>query len=109
MSANLAARLNRAGVRTPGSGGVMIVGLVARGPAAKAGIRGPSEVGLLGNLRVPIGADYLLAIDGEPVTTDRDLTVLLETKHRVGDRVKVTVWREGQVQDLEVILGERPD
>jgi len=109
VSANLAARLNRAGVRTPGGGGVMVAGLVAHGPAASGGIRGPSEVGLLGNLRVPIGADYILAIDGEPVTTDRDITVLLETKHRVGDRVKVTVWREGQVLDIEVALGERPD
>lgn len=109
VSANLAARLNRAGVQTPGGGGVMVAGLVARGPAASGGIRGPSEVGLLGNLRVPIGADYVLAIDGEPVTTDRDITVLLETKHRVGDRVKVTLWREGQVLDLEVALGERPD
>jgi len=27
----------------------------------------------------------------------------------VGDRVKVTVWREGQVLDDEVALGERPD
>jgi len=40
---------------------------------------------------------------------DRDITVLLETKHRVGDRVKVTIWREGQVLDIEVTLGERPD
>jgi S1-C subfamily serine protease len=109
VSANLAARLNRAGVRTPGGGGVMVVGLVARGPAATAGIRGPSQVGQLGNLRVPLGADYILAIDGDPVATDRDLTVLLETKHRVGDRVKVTVWREGQVLDIEAALGERPD
>jgi S1-C subfamily serine protease len=109
VSSNLAARLNRAGVRTPGGGGVMVVGLSTRGPSARAGIRGPSEVGLLGNLRVPIGADYILAVDGEPVTTDRDLTVLLETKHRVGDRVKVTIWREGQVQDVLVTLGERPD
>jgi S1-C subfamily serine protease len=109
VSANLAARLNRAGVRTPGGGGVMVVDIVARGPAAIAGIRGPSEMGLLGNLRVPIGADYILAIDGEPIATDQDLTVLLETKHRVGDRLKVTVWRDGQVLDIEVALGERPD
>jgi S1-C subfamily serine protease len=87
----------------------MVAGLVTRGPAAAGGIRGPSEVGRLGNLRVPVGADYVLAIDGEPVATDRDVMVLLETKHRVGDRVKVTVWREGQVLDIEVALGERPD
>jgi S1-C subfamily serine protease len=108
VSGNLATRLNRAGVRTPGGGGVMVAGLSTRGPAAHGGIRGPSEVGLLGNLRVPIGADYILALDEEPVTTDRDITVLLETKHRVGDRVKVTIWRDGQVLDVEVVLGERP-
>ncbi len=109
VSANLATRLNRAGVKTPGGGGVMIVGIVSRGPAASGGIRGPSQVGLLGNLRVPIGADYILALDGEPVATDRDITLLLETKHRVGDSVKVTVWRDGRVLDVDVTLGERPD
>ncbi len=109
VSANLATRLNRAGVKTPGGGGVMIVGIVARGPAASGGIRGPSQVGLLGNLRVPIGADYILALDGEPVATDRDITLLLETKRRVGDSVKVTVWRDGRVLDVDVTLGERPD
>jgi S1-C subfamily serine protease len=109
VSANLAERLNRAGVRSPGGGGVMVAGVAARGPAAAGGIRGPSQVGLLGNLRVPIGADYILALDGEPVATDRDITVFLETKRRVGDTVKVTVWRDGKVIDLEVRLGERPD
>ncbi len=109
VSANLAARLNRAGVRTPGGGGVMVAGLVARGPAATAGIRGPSQVGLLGNLRVPIGADFVLALDGEPVSTDRDITIYLETRRRVGDSVKVTVWRDGRVLDVDVTLGERPD
>jgi S1-C subfamily serine protease len=109
VSANLAARLNRAGVRTPGGGGVMIAGLVSRGPAATGGLRGPSQVGLLGNLRVPIGSDFILALDGEPVSTDRDITVFLETKRRVGDGIKVTVWRDGRVLDVDVTLGERPD
>jgi S1-C subfamily serine protease len=109
VSANLAARLVRAGVRTPGGGGLMVVGLAAGGPAARAGIRGPEEIGLLGNLRIPLGADYILAIEDEPVSSDRDLTILLETKHRVGDRVKVTLWRDGRVQDVQVTLGERPD
>ncbi|MGH9324845.1 MAG: S1C family serine protease [Vicinamibacteria bacterium] len=109
VSGNLAERLNRSGVRTPGEGGVLVARMVSRGPAAAAGIRGPTQVGLLGNLTIPLGADYILAIEGEPVKSDRDLTVILETRHRAGERVKVTVWREGQVQDLEVMLGERPD
>jgi S1-C subfamily serine protease len=109
VSPNLAARLNRSGVRTPGGGGLLVVDVVARGPAAAAGIRGPSEMGVLGNLRIPLGSDYILAIDGEPLKTEQDLTVLLETRHRVGDRVKVTLWRDGQVMDVSVVLGERPE
>jgi S1-C subfamily serine protease len=109
VSPNLAERLNRSGVRTPGGGGVLVADVVSRGPAASAGIRGPSQMGVMGNLRIPLGADYILAIDGEPLQTDQDLTVLLETKHRVGDRVKVTVWREGQVLDASIVLGERPE
>ena len=66
-------------------------------------------MGRLGNLRVPLDADYVLAIDGEPVKSDRELTVLLETEHRVGDEVTVTVWRDGRVMDLQVTLGARPE
>ncbi len=109
VSSNLATLLNRNDVRTPGGGGVLVASVVARGPAAAAGIQGPSQMGLMGNLRIPLGADYILAIDGEPVKTRQDLTVLFETKHRVGDRVKVTVWRDGSVVDLDVVLGERPE
>jgi S1-C subfamily serine protease len=109
VSPNLATLLNRNGVRTPGGGGVLVANLVGRGPAALGGVHGPSEMGLLGNLRIPLGADYILAIDGEPVKTRQDLTVLTETKHRVGDRVKVTIWRDGRVLDVEVVLGERPE
>jgi S1-C subfamily serine protease len=109
VSANLATRLNRNGVRTPGGGGVVVANLVSGGPAAAAGMRGPSQVGQLGNLRIPLGADYILAIEGVAIESDRDLTVVLETKHRVGDLVKVTVWRDGKVLELEVVLGERPE
>jgi S1-C subfamily serine protease len=109
VSPNLATRLNRAGVRTPGGGGIVVVEVYRRGPAEAAGLRGPQQWGRLGNLRVPLGADYILAIDGEPVETNRDLTVLLETRHRVGSTVAVTVWRDGRVLDVNVTLGARPE
>lgn len=108
VSSNLAARLNRSGVRTPGGGGVLVADVVRRGPAASAGIRRPQRMGRLGNLRVPLGADYILAIGDEPVRTRRDLTVLLETQYRVGDTVRISVWRDGRVVELSLELGERP-
>ena len=108
VSGNLAATLNRNGVRTPGGGGVLVAEALRRGPAGLAGIRGPSRMGRLGNLRIPLGADYILAVGGEPIRTRRELTVLLESRHRVGDVVDVSIWREGRVLDVPVELGERP-
>ena len=109
VSPNLATRLARAGVRTPGGGGVVVAEVVPRGPADAAGIRGPRRMGLLGNLRIPLGADYILAVEGEPVRTDRDLTVQLETRHRVGEQVRVTLWRDGEVLEIPLVLGQRPE
>ncbi|HXV60879.1 MAG TPA: trypsin-like peptidase domain-containing protein [Vicinamibacteria bacterium] len=109
VSDNLATLLNRNGVRTPGGGGIVVYEVVGRGPAARAGIQGPSRLGRLGNLTIPLEADYILAIDDAPIKTDRDLTVLLETRYRVGDRVKVTLWRDGRVMEVDVELGERPE
>lgn len=108
VSANLAARLSRNGVRTPPGGGILVAEVLGRGPAGRADIRGPNRIGRLGNLRVPLGADYILAVDGESVRTRQELTVLLETKHRVGDTVTLSVWRGGRVLDFDVALGERP-
>ena len=109
VSKNLAARLNRSGVRTPGGGGILVAEALRRGPAAQVGIRGPNRLGRLGNLRIPLGADYILAIGGEPVRTRQELTVVLETKHRVGDVVSVSVWRESQIVEFDVKLGARPE
>ncbi len=109
VSTNLAARLNRNGVRTPGGGGILVAEALRRGPAGRAGIRGPNRMGRLGNLRIPLGADYILAIEGEPVRTRQELTVVLETKHRVGDVVSVSVWRESRILEFDVELGPRPE
>lgn len=109
ISSNLAATLNRNGVRTPGGGGVLVADVVRQGPASIAGMRGSQRTGRLGNLRIPLGADYILAIGDEPVRTRRDLTVLLETRHRVGDTVDVSIWRDGRIVQIPVVLGPRPE
>jgi S1-C subfamily serine protease len=105
---NLAAALNRAGARVPPGGGVLIAEVLTRGPAYQAGLRGAERIVRVGNLRIPLGGDFILSIDGEPVQDRRSLNVLLETRTRVGERATVTVWREGRTFDVEVVLGERP-
>ena len=92
----VAAAFRRAGIAAPREGGLMIRAVARGGPADQAGLRGAARLGRLGNLRIRYGGDYLLAVDGDPVTTERELTLRLETNHRVGDEVSVTVWREGE-------------
>jgi S1-C subfamily serine protease len=109
IGSNLAEALNRHGARFPPGGGVLVVEVVRRGPADRAGIQGAQRIVRYRNLRVPLGGDFILAINGEPVEDQRSLMVLLETRTRVGDRAALTIWREGRTLDLELELGERQD
>lgn len=103
----LAGAFRRAGVAAPEDGGLMVRAVAAGGPAARAGIRGASRVGRLGNLRIRYGGDYLLAVGGEPVASRRDLMLLLETNYRVGDEVELAIWRDGERLSAGVRLVDR--
>lgn len=103
----LAGAFRRAGVAAPEDGGLMVRSVAAGGPAARAGIRGTSRVGRLGNLRIRYGGDYLLAVDGERVASRRDLMLLLETNYRVGDEVELEIWRDGERLSPGVRLVDR--
>jgi S1-C subfamily serine protease len=105
---NLAAALNRAGARVPPGGGLLVAEVVRGGPAHEAGLQGARRIVRVGNLRVPLGGDFILSINGEPLEDRRGLNVLLETKTRVGERATLTIWRGGRTRDVDVVLGERP-
>jgi S1-C subfamily serine protease len=109
VSPAVAKALSRRGAQMPTEGGVQVVEVVRGGPAARAGIRGARRTVRLGNLLVPLGGDFIVAIDGTPLKDYRGLTVLLETRTQVGDTVTVTVWRDGQDRDIDVLVGERPE
>jgi S1-C subfamily serine protease len=80
---------------------------VADGPAEKAGIRGGRRVVRIGNVRLPLGGDVIMAIDGQPIERLDQLTLLLE-KFGVGDTVQVTVLRDNEELQIKVTLDERP-
>jgi S1-C subfamily serine protease len=105
---NLASALNRAGARVPPGGGILVAEVLRNGPAHEAGLRGAQRIVRIGNLRVPLGGDFILSINDEPLEDNRGLNVLLETQTRVGERAKVSIWRDGRTMDVEIVLGERP-
>jgi S1-C subfamily serine protease len=101
--------LRQAGMDVPVEQGLLVAEVTPGGTAATAGIRAGDRQVIVGNARIPVGGDIIIAINGEPVTDSQTLNVYLETQTRVGDRVKVTVIRAGQQTTVEVELGERSE
>jgi S1-C subfamily serine protease len=86
----------------------LILESVSGGPADQSGVRGGERTVRIGRFSIPVGGDILVAIDGEPLLTSRDLTLYLDTQTEVGQQVELTIVRDGAEERLTVTLGERP-
>jgi serine protease Do len=84
--------------------GVLIIAVVAGGPADRAGLRG-TEVS--SNGQVAALGDIIIAADGQEIRDDTDLRAFLSSKN-AGDNVRLTIIRGGTtVMDVNLTLGER--
>jgi len=100
--------LRQAGADISVDQGLLITEVVKGSPAEAAGVRAGSREVTVGNTRVPVGGDIIVAVNGEPTTTFEALNVYLESQTRVGDTVTLTLIRDGQETAVEVTLAERP-
>src|SRR5689334_3707296 len=87
--------------------GLLVQTLARGGPAAQSGIRAGDRIAQLGMRRFYVGGDVIVAIDGQKVSSELDVNLVLNKK-RPGDDVKVTVYRGGKKVEIPVKLGERP-
>lgn len=85
--------------------GLLIVEVVPGSAAERAGLRGGTERAYLGNTPIMIGGDLLVAIDGQPVEDQQDLSHVMQN-HRSGETVTVTVYRGKKRMDFKLVLGE---
>jgi len=92
-------------ISLPADYGLLIVQVTPGGSADQAGLRGGSERAYLGNIPIMLGGDLIIAIDGEKVQDEQDLTQMMNN-HRAGDTVKVTIYRNKKKIDVSVALGE---
>jgi S1-C subfamily serine protease len=73
--------------------GAVVSGVVANGPAAKAGMQ---------------AGDKIVAVDGRPISSSDDVSAAVAA-HKPGDKATVTVVRGGNRRTLTVTLGTRPE
>jgi len=85
--------------------GLLIVQVVPGSAADRAGLRGGNQRAYIGNTPIMLGGDLIVAIDGQDVQDQQDLSQVMNN-HRAGDNVKVTVFRGKQKLEFDVTLGE---
>ncbi|HVP42530.1 MAG TPA: trypsin-like peptidase domain-containing protein, partial [Terriglobales bacterium] len=70
--------------------GVLIISVAPGSAAERAGLRGGSERAYIGNIPIMLGGDLIVAIDGQDVVDQQDLSHVMNS-HRAGDTVTVTI------------------
>ncbi len=91
-----------------GTQGALVVKVAEGGPADKAGLRGSDSTVKVEGLELPVGGDVIIAINDRPVTGMDDLIAYLVKETRPGDKVTLTILRDGKERTVTVELGERP-
>src|SRR5207244_10793122 len=76
----------------PAQEGLLVQTTTRGGPAAQAGIKGGDRVGQAGMRRFYIGGDVITAIDGQKVSGQLDINLVLSRK-RPGDTVTGSLFR----------------
>jgi S1-C subfamily serine protease len=89
--------------------GGLLVQVVARGSSEEqAGLRGARQIVDIGNVELGIGGDFIVAIDGQPVTRE-DALIRAFGQKRVGDTITLTVVRNNRTITLPLKLLPAPD
>jgi S1-C subfamily serine protease len=90
--------------------GALVVQVLSGSPADEAGLRsGTREIVFDNGLDTTIGGDVIIAIDDKEIRTFDDLIAFLSSRGEVGQKVSLTIIRDGKEQTVELTLGPRPE
>lgn len=87
--------------------GLLVVQTARGGPAD--GVLQPSDIEYVDGIRVPVGGDVILAVEGTTMRSFEDLASYLALQTRPGDTIQVTILREGTKRTVELTLASRPE
>jgi S1-C subfamily serine protease len=88
--------------------GGLVAEVVPGGPAEKAGLRGGDKNLKFQAGQYSTGGDVILQVEGHDVVTPNDLASQIALK-KPGEKVTLTILRDGEKKQVEVTLGKRPD
>ena len=87
--------------------GALVASVEDNSPAQEAGLRGGTEKIRFQGREVDAGGDVITAVDGEPIEDNAALPRIV-SQLSPGDTVTLDIERDGEEQQVELTLGERP-
>jgi serine protease Do len=93
---------------SPQQRGALIETVTSGGPSDKAGLLGSQNTVTISGQQVQVGGDVIIGIDQQPVSAMDDVIAYLATNTTVGQKVTLTILRNGSQQNVDVTLGVRP-
>ena len=89
----------------PADYGILIERVLPGGAAEHAGLRGGPQEAWMGNTKVALGGDLIVAFDGQEITTPQDLSNAMNARH-AGDTITLTIFRGRQRLNVKVTLSD---
>ena len=89
--------------------GFLIVTVVEKSPADKAGLIGSSNTKEIDGVTYQVGGDIILSVDGNPVRKIDDILIHLQREKSVGDEMVLEILRDGRNTNFVILLEERPN
>jgi putative serine protease PepD len=88
-------------------GGIAVTQVRPHTPADEAGLRAATSTKVVNGEEIPTGGDVIVAFDGTDVRSPSDLQAAVD-RRGPGDRVEITILRDGRKRTVVVTLSKRP-
>jgi S1-C subfamily serine protease len=88
--------------------GVLIESVANGGPADLAGLRGGTQQRTVDGENITVDGDIIVGIAGTEIRSFDDVVSYLARNTTAGQKLEITVLRDGRRQTFTVTLGERP-
>jgi S1-C subfamily serine protease len=92
-----------------GTRGALVEDVVNGGPAEQAGLQASNRQVTINGQPVTVGGDVIIAINGQAINSMDELIAYLGDNTKVGEKVSITVLRNGQENAVDVTLQARPE
>ncbi len=88
--------------------GALVINVIAGSPAEKAGLRGGTRQEAIDGTPTSVGGDVIIALNNTPIRSFEDLISVLGAETQPGQKITLTVLRDGTERNVHLTLGERP-